>query len=207
MIFLATLSLVALAAAIALWRLKTTGATLYWFTAWGYRSLSLKPGPRPRRVDPVQLRLVIQALLDGKGFDSLFVFPTADDDRNGPTLENGMQGLSVLVTFLALLENDLKLRTIDAMGENGWPLIDENAWNEGLGPDMESVTLKFAVSANLEDAYRAAETVLAIHGTGNPSERFVSAWNSASFPTGDRGLKIEMPSDPLAPILDGTDPI
>lgn len=191
-------ALLAIGGAI-LWRLKASGATLYWFHSNGFRAMHLgQAGEKYYPVDSEQLRTAVEALLDGTRLDHLFLGSNEDDLYI--TLSREEDSLILSVQFLTQLDQDLIRRTKEALSNFGLHLIDEMTWNEGMGPDLESTTLRFQAPDDLARACEALELAFQLRYE-NPQERWIGGMRSADFHMKDWGPSIQLPQDPLGPIL------
>lgn len=192
------IALLAIGGAI-LWRLKSSGATLYWFHSNGFRAIHLgSAGEKYYPVDSEQLRTAAEAVFEGTRLDHLFLGCNEVDLYITLSKEEGSMILSV--QFLTQRDTELIRRTKEALSAFGLPLIDEMTWNEGMGPDLESTTLRFQAPDDLARACEALELAFQLRYE-NPRERWIGGMRSADFHTKDWGPSIQLPQDRLGPIL------
>jgi len=184
---------------VLVWHLKASNAVFYWFTGNGFRAIRIGNAMnRYHLVDSAQLRTAIIAVLDRSRLDTLFLGPNQDE----MFLSMGWrsEGFYLDIQFLTQLDTELTARVKEGMQKAGYSLSNENSWNVGMGPDLESTTLTYDVPNALDGAYQALDMAFHLRFE-NGKERWLGGWRDADFRSKDWGPSIQYETDPLLPVL------
>ncbi|MEQ1934541.1 MAG: hypothetical protein ABL962_11815 [Fimbriimonadaceae bacterium] len=193
------LAIVALVVAAFYW-LRITRTTLYWHTASGFRAFQSHPPPSHRAANQGQCRKAIDLLLQGEHFDTLILLHSADPLSEGVTFSYVEEAWQLSCGFLSLKQQELKSRAIANLAALGLQQEEDHVWNEGMGEDMEMVTVTFIVPTDAARMHEAAEAALAVW-PGDAETRYLCAMKMADFPTDRMGPVFVRFHDPLEGLL------